>query len=154
MIHAWSVCVHYAEAKGELTREGLMLLWQFKAKYAHVVLPTPHTRNYVHSTCYTLPSQPIDCPCQYQFLQEIKSSLPIQIYFTRSLTKWELKHTKIEHCINILHSPLLLPPHEVMNMAPHAAGEGSETQLNNSTYKYNEVGVDSSKSHRSYLQRL
>ena len=34
----------------------------------------------------------------------------------------------IHHC-NTLHSPLLLPPHEVMNMGPHAAGEGSETQL-------------------------
>ena len=88
------------EARGELASEGLTLSWQFKAKYAHVVLPTPHARNYVHSTCYTLPSQPIDHPCQYQFLQEIKSSLPIQIYFTKSRTEWELKHIKIEHCIN------------------------------------------------------
>ena len=38
--------VHYAEARGELTSEGLTLLWQFKAKYAHVVLPTPQARNY------------------------------------------------------------------------------------------------------------
>ena len=59
--------VHYAEARWELTSKGLTLLWQFKAKYAHDVLPTPHARN---STIYTLPSQPIDRPCQYQFLPE------------------------------------------------------------------------------------
>ena len=44
--------VHYAEAGWELTSEGSTLLWQFKAKYAHDVPPTPYTRIYVHSTCY------------------------------------------------------------------------------------------------------
>ena len=50
-----------------------------------------------------------------------------------------VKHTKIEHCITTLHSPLLLPPHEVINMGPHAAGEGSDTQLNNSLHIHRQV---------------
>ena len=60
------------------------------------------------------------------------------------------------HCINSLHSPLLLPPHEVMNMGPHAAGEGSVKYMNNNAQyitlsRFTLVGVDSSKSQWSYL---
>ena len=53
-----------------MTGGGPTLFWQFEAEYAHGTPPTPHTHNYLHSTCYTLPSQPIDHPCQYQFLPE------------------------------------------------------------------------------------
>ena len=88
---------------------------------------------YIQPVTLSLPNL-LTVPVNTNSSQKIESSLLIKIYFTRSLTKWELKHTKIEHCINTLHSPLLLPPHEVMNVGPHAAGEGSETQLNNSTY--------------------
>ena len=60
------------------------------------------------------------------------------------------------HCINSSHSPLFLPPHEVMNVGPHAAGEGSVKYLNNNIQyitlsKFSLVGVDSSKSQWSYL---
>ena len=114
---------------GRLTSKGLTSLWQFKAKYACNAPPTPHTRNYVHSTCYTPPSQPIDHPCQYQFLLEDTVKFTNKGLFYKVPHQVGVKHTKIEHCINSLHSPLLLPPHEVMNVDPHAAGEGSETQL-------------------------
>ena len=76
---------------------------------------------------------------------------------TWPLTKVGGKHTTIQtHCINSLHSPLLLPPHEVMNVGPHAAGEGSVKYMNNKTQyitfsRFTPVGVDSSKSQWSYL---
>ena len=59
-------------------------------------------------------------------------------------------------CINSLHIPLLLPPHEVMNVDPHAAGEGFIKYINNNTQyitlsRFTLVGVDSSKSQWSYL---
>ena len=77
--------------------------------------------------------------------------------FTWPLTKVGGKHATIQtHCINSLHSPLLLPPHEVVNMGPHAAGEGSVKYMNNKTQyitlsRFTPVGVDSSKSQWSYL---
>ena len=77
--------------------------------------------------------------------------------FTWPLTRVEGNHTTIQtHCINSLHSSLLLPPHEVMNIGPHAAGEGSMKYMNNNTQyitlsRFTLVGVESSKSQWSYL---
>ena len=76
--------------------------------------------------------------------------------FTWPLTKVGGKHTIQTHGINSLHSPLLLPPHEVMNVGPHAAGECSVKYMNNNTQnltlsRFTRVGADSSKSQWSYL---
>ena len=89
--------------------------------------------------------------------QEIESSVQTEVYLHGLSQKVGGKHTTIQtHCINSLHSPLLLPPHEVMNMGPHAAGKGSMKYMNNNTQyitlgRFTLVGVDSSKSQWSYL---
>ena len=44
--------MHYVEVRWELTGGGLMLFWQLEATYAYGAPPAPHTRNYLHSTCY------------------------------------------------------------------------------------------------------
>ena len=112
-----------------------------------------------NSTCYTLPLQPIDCPWQLplSFLSRDRVECTNRDLFTWPLTKVGGKHTTIQtHCINSLHSPLLLPPDEVINMGPHAAGEGSMEYMNNNTQyitlsRFTLVGVDSSKPQWSYL---
>ena len=89
--------------------------------------------------------------------QEIELSVQTEVYLHSLSQRLEVKHTTIQtHCINSLHSPLLLPPHEVMNVGPHAAGEGSMKYMNNNTQyitlsRFTLVGVDSSKSQWSYL---
>ena len=45
--------VHYVEARWELACEELTLFMQLGAKYTRGVSLTPHSRDYVHSTCYT-----------------------------------------------------------------------------------------------------
>ena len=60
--------VHYVEARWEVACEELTLFMQLEAKYTYGASLTTHNHNCIHSTCYTLPLQPIDHPCQCNFL--------------------------------------------------------------------------------------
>ena len=60
--------VHYVGVRWEVTCKELTLFMQLEAKYTCGASLTPHNRYYTHSTCYTLPLQPIDRPCQCNLL--------------------------------------------------------------------------------------
>ena len=54
VISAWSMHVHYVEARWEVTCKELTLFMQLGAKYTYSASLTPHNHNYIHSTCYNL----------------------------------------------------------------------------------------------------
>ena len=135
MISAWSMHVYYVEARWEVTCKELMLFMQLGAKYTYGASLTPHNRNYISFNLLHFPSPTywlslsiatFYTPTYWLSLlypQPIDHQIfPTKIYFTMALTTVGVIHTN-----TMWHCPLFLPPHEVMNVGPHAAGDSSES---------------------------